>query len=252
MDNNNSPVQEIFTLPSHGKIYTEDVKENFTMRSMTLNEEMQRLAHSDHKYELLCNIIDKCMVDGPGISSYDMCIGDYIYCLYMLRIVTYGPEYRISPQCNYCRNVNEDKFNLHDLTINEYTDEISKYVEFMLPESKRVVTIKPQTPRSLDNIEDKIKMYKRKITTSLDSTIMCELLNTISKVDGVELDSIKLEEFVRSLKMADVNMIQNYSAKLNDSIGVDNSIIIKCDMCGLTYRTNLAITSEFFRPTLDI
>ena len=250
--NSNSPVQEMFTLPSHGKIYVEDVNEHFTMRSMTINEEMQRLAPTDHKYELLCSIIDKCMVQGPGISSYDMCLGDYIYCLYMLRITTYGPKYKISPKCRYCDNINEEVFDLQDLAIKEYDDSMQKYVEFQLPSCKRVVTIQPQTPRSLDRIDDMVRMYKRKLSTSLDSTILCQIISTIRLVDSVELNSVQLEEFVRSLDMRDINTILNYSNLLNSSIGVDNRIVMKCDMCGIESQAQLSITSEFFRPTLDI
>jgi len=108
----NWTIQESFVLPSHGKVYDTDVKENFTLRSMTTNEEMIRLAPSEHEYDTLCNLIDRCMVESPGISAYDMCIGDYQYCLYMLRIVTYGAEYRISPKCPYCGNINKETFDL--------------------------------------------------------------------------------------------------------------------------------------------
>lgn len=253
-DNVNSevPIQETFTLPSHGKIYTENVNENFTMRSMTINEEMQRLQQSQHVYETLCKIIDKCMVQGPGISSYDMCLGDYIYCLYMLRIVTYGPIYKIRPECRYCKTIINDEFNLHDLKINEYTDDIMKYIEFKLPDCGRTVMIQPQTPRSLDIISDQVKMYQRKMSNSLDSSIMCQVMSSIKMVDGVELDSISIESFVRKLSMMDVITILNYQSKLNDFIGIDNEIVIKCDMCGMEQHAQLAITSEFFRPTLDI
>jgi len=134
---NNWTIQETFTLPSHGKVYDPEwnVKETFTLRSMSTSEEMLRLSPSDHKYEVTCNLIDACMVDSPGISAYDMCIGDYTYCLYMLRVVTYGPMYKISPTCTYCGNVNQEEFNLQDLTIKEYSEEIEKLLEVTLPVS---------------------------------------------------------------------------------------------------------------------
>ena len=246
------PIQEQFTLPSHGKIYVENVKEHFTLRSMTMNEEMLRLSPSDRTYEQLCRIIDACMVDSPGISSYDMCLGDYIYCLYMLRIVTYGPAYKIAPVCKYCKNVLNETLDLEQIQIKEYTDDLLKYVEFQLPSSKHIITIQPESPRTLDMIEDKINMYKRKIKSDLDSTIMCTVMSSIRLVDNQSLKQADLEAFVRKLDMADVNTIINYAKKLNSAIGVDNDIVITCPLCGLTSKAQLAITSEFFRPTLDI
>jgi len=99
---------------------------------------------------------------------------------------------------------------------------------------------------------DKINMYKKKITTNLDATVLCEVMGSIRLVDGIHYNEIKLEEWVRNLNMRDVNAILNYNKKLNESIGIDPTIILQCELCSLTYKSKLAITSEFFRPTLDI
>jgi len=104
----------------------------------------------------------------------------------------------------------------------------------------------------LDNILDRVKRYKKKIETNLDSTVLCELMSAVRLVDGVDLNEIQLENWVRNLNMQDVNTILNYSKKLNDAIGIDTSFILTCNFCSLSYKSKLAMTQEFFRPTLDI
>ena len=94
---------------------------------MTTNEEMRRVASIDRPYQNLSEIIDACMVEGPGISAYDMCIGDYQYLLHKLRVVTYGPEYKVVNTCQYCGSSTEDIINLEDLNILEYSEDFEKY-----------------------------------------------------------------------------------------------------------------------------
>ena len=74
-----------YVLPSLGKIYNCDVNPNVKLRSMTVAEEMKRLNSSDRPYKNLADIIDDCLIDKPGISSYDMCLGDFQYLLHKLR-----------------------------------------------------------------------------------------------------------------------------------------------------------------------
>ena len=91
----NYAIFEEGTLPSLGKVYGGlKVNPDFKIRSMTTEEEMRRLSHSDRPLKVICDIIDDCLIDKPfEISSYDMCLGDYQYLLHKLRVATYGPQY---------------------------------------------------------------------------------------------------------------------------------------------------------------
>ena len=75
-------VAEEFTLPSLGKVYSEKVTPVVKLKSMTTNQEMKRLAPGERAYKTLCEIIDECLVENPGISSYDMCLADYQFLLH--------------------------------------------------------------------------------------------------------------------------------------------------------------------------
>ena len=81
-------IAETYTLPSRGKIYGTVVSDQVKLRSMTIEEEMKRLSHTDTPYKTLCEVIDDCIVEPIGISSYEMCLGDYQYLLHRLRVVT--------------------------------------------------------------------------------------------------------------------------------------------------------------------
>ena len=111
----NYTIAESYTLPSRGKIYDEPVKATVKVRSMTTEEEMRRLAPTDTPYKVMSEIIEDCLVEKPGISVYDMCLGDYQFLLHKLRIVTYGTEYRMMVTCPNCGETYETRISLDDL-----------------------------------------------------------------------------------------------------------------------------------------
>ena len=250
----NYTIAEAFTLPSKGKVYNSElVVPTFKIASMTTNHEMMRLSPSELPYKNLCDVIDDCMVESPGISAYDMCVGDYQFCLHKLRIVTYGSEYKISSVCPYCGYTNNEVINLEDFTVKEYTEEFEKYREFELPVTKKRVRLKIETPRRLDQVTEKIKEFKKKTNnTQPDQTLLFTISTLIDTIDGQKPNPLKLEEWLKVLPMRDTNVIVLNADKMNDSIGIDTTMALTCEMCTLTYQTGLKITSEFFRPTLDI
>ena len=75
-------IKESVTLPSKGK-FCRDLKTcDIQLRSMTTEEEMLRVSATNTPYKQLCEIIDRCIINDIGMSSYDMHIGDYLYLLY--------------------------------------------------------------------------------------------------------------------------------------------------------------------------
>ena len=247
-------IGENYSLPSKGLVYDFDVDPHVKLRSMTTNEEMRRVASIDRPYQNLSEIIDACMVEGPGISAYDMCIGDYQYLLHKLRIVTYGPEYKVVNKCIYCGTSSEDTINLEDLNILEYSEDFEKYREFDLPKSGKHIRLHVQTPRMLDNISERTKEYKRKAKGNIDydPSLIFLIAELIESIDGKRPNPVTIEDWVKELPMADANTIIQYAEKMNESIGIDSTITCICDICGLEYNALLKTTNEFFRPTLSI
>lgn len=110
---------ENFVLPSGGAIYGTFVNPNVTLRSMTTMEEMKRLSPTDTPYKVMSDIIEDCMKPKPAIHVYEMCLGDYQYLLHKLRIVTYGPDYKMTVKCKDCGETTESIGNLESLQIKE-------------------------------------------------------------------------------------------------------------------------------------
>lgn len=233
-----------YTLPSKGLVYSESVNPNVKLRSMTTEDEMKRLGHSDRPYKLISEIIDSCLIEKPGISSYDMCLGDYQYLLYRLRAVTYGPDYNVNTICPICGNKNETTVDLDSLEVISYNEDIAKHLNIELPVSHKNIKLKMQTPRMLDDIS-----LKGPSNADNGFAFLFTLMSMIEKVDGEYLDEVKLESFVRHLPARDSNYIIKSIEKLN--IGINNKINCKCGKCHSDYSTLFPITGEFFGPSID-
>lgn len=247
----NYVIAEDFILPSHGKIYIDrQVNEKVRLRSMTTVDEMKRLRPNERKYKSMAEVIDSCMVEDIGISSYDMCLADYQFLMHKLRVVTYGSEYPLQCSCPFCLVSQSESLDLDELEYSEFTEDIDQYLEFDLPVSGKHVSLRMQTPRLLDDITvasnaDK----KRNRGDQSGSAFLYTLKYLIKEVDGEKLDPIKLEDVIKALPMKDVNLIINNARKGADAFGLVPDLTIVCNTCGLTYTSPFRITSEFFGPT---
>lgn len=246
-------ISESFILPSKGLVYENQVAPEITLRSMTTNDEMKRLSVSDYQYKPMSEVLDSCIVSGPNMSTYDMCIGDYQFLLYKLRIITYGADFTVETKCPFCGFFNKDTISLDDFPINEFSEDIYKFMEVDLPVSKSHVKLKMQTPRSLDLISIRAKEAKQRAKDkSLDFSMIYTLISMIDTVDGNKYDQLKLESWVRELPMMDTNMLFAFSTKLNDFIGVNVELEEGCALCGSSYKLPFRPGAAFFRPEINI
>lgn len=257
---NNYTIAERYTLPSHGLLYDSDINPDIKLRSMTVRDEMKRMAPANDGtiYRVLAEVIDGCLIEKPGISSYDMCIGDFQFLMHKLRVVTYGPEYKISCKCPNCGNYDEYVVNLEDLSLDELEDfDKDKYLRLELPASKKLVELNYNTPRILDNIEKEVdrvaKQYKKqnKEMSDVDWHLLYQLVYAIKTVDGQKLSVTQKETFCNNLVGRDYNAIINALDKLDQKVGLGLMFEVKCNQCGLNMSVPFRLTSEFFRPSSD-
>lgn len=244
-------ISEVFELPSKGKIYETEVKSQVRLRAMTTDDEMRRLAPSQRQYQTICDIIDGCIVDDIGISSYDMCLGDFQFLLYKLRIITYGPEYKGTLTCPYCGCTDPTSIDLESLPVLEYTDEIEKYLNFELPVTKKHIKLKMQTPRLLDDIAAQSKELRKKAPDIGDTAFLFSVQLSIAEIDHKKPSVVTLMDFVRNLPMKDTNYIIKASQAINEKVGIKNIVLNTCPVCGLDYSNSFRITSEFFGPSVE-
>lgn len=248
-------IAENYTLPSQGKIYGVNVNPNVKIRSMTTQEEMKRLAPSEGlPYKNICEIIDDCLIEKPGISVYDMHLGDYQYLLHKLRVVTYGDEYPLRSQCPFCNAINQETIHLNDIRVFDFDEEEFKsYFEFDLPKSGRHIKLRMQTPRILDEIQSRADEFKKKSRNFIgDPAFLISIELMIAEIDGKKPNPLNISDFVKNLPMMDTNIIVKHCQKINESIGLDTLLDNTCDVCGLAYEARFRTNTEFFGPTINI
>lgn len=252
MSKTNYTISESYILPSKGLIYDKPIDPNFTVRSMTTAEEMKRLSPTETPYKVMSEIIEECLTKKLEIPVYDLCIGDYQFLLHKLRVVTYGPDYKMSIQCPNCGEVTVSNTNLDSLTVTEYEDSIQEFMTIHLPQIDKKIELKVQTPRIIEEVSSRAKEIKKRMKDSaVDPSFLVTLQSIIKTVDGQTLNAVALESFVRKLPMRDANILLQAAKKLNGKVGLDTEVVAKCGSCGYDVVTTFRFTSEFFGPTID-
>lgn len=254
---------ESFELPSKGLIYDKPIGSLVELRSMTTQEEMIRLSNSKLPYKILATVIESCLREKPAISVYDMCIGDYLFLLNKLRIVTYGTDYKVSCVCPKCGKSVITSGNLDDLEPIEYTEEIEKLKVIKLPVSKKEIELKFQTPRELDLIPQRVKQSEDQFIKDKERGLiekdrpmpnyneMYTIISMIKTVDGQVLNAFEMQNFVSNLLSKDSKYLKQKGEKINATIGVTSILNVKCNHCEEEFPVTFRYTGEFFEPTID-
>jgi DNA-directed RNA polymerase subunit RPC12/RpoP len=244
-------IMEGYELPSKGKIYSKAVNPHVELRSMTARDEMKRLSPSNTPLKTLADIIEGCCVEQPGIHVYDMSLGDYEFLLHKLRIVTYGEDYKVGLRCPDCGEKIETIAKLGQLDVKEYDEDSANALRmFSLPKSGRTVSLNFISPRMVEEMEAKVKDMKRRYkTATIDFDTFVRLLFNIDTVDGEKKSETEMENFITSLPAMDLQKILNNIEKLNQLVGLDNTLYLTCPSCGGEISTFFRFGPEFFRPT---
>ena len=244
-----SKIVEECDLPSGGIIYEDEVDPHVVLSSMKTKHEMLRLSSTDDSNRVMAGIIDDCLESDLGISSYDLCLGDFYYLMLKLRVATFGPEYGVGAVCPLCMFEQTAKFDLDELDVQSYDEGIEELMTLTLPISESKVKLGFQTPRILDRINSKSKEYRRKHSdTDENPVVLYTIMSAILEIDDEQPNPFALEEWVKDLPLADCQAIINRIEKMNDSIGVDLYSDTTCKVCGRNYKVPFRITGEFFRP----
>lgn len=243
-------VAETIMLPSHGKIYEEDVNPEIILSSMTTKHEMLRLSANENSQKLMSDIIDDCIQTDVGISAYDMCLADYQYLMLKLREVTFGNEYTMTAICPYCNARTDIDMNLDDLEIKEFSEDVLEYTEIELPVSGDTISLTLQTPRILDRINKQVKQAQRKTHTRENQNILYNMLNSIVSKNGEPFNTIAEEQWLRNLPLADTNYIMDAIDQLNSSFGVIMAVDTTCNVCGEDIVVPFLVNRSFFRPSV--
>lgn len=244
-------IMEGYELPSKGKIYNKPVDPHIELRSMTARDEMKRLSPSSTPLKTLADIIEGCCVEQPAVHVYDMALGDYEFLLHKLRIVTYGEDYKVALRCPECGERIETVAKLGQLSIKEFDEETVRNLQtFILPKSGRSITLNFLSPRLVEEMEVKVKDMKRRYkNATIDFETLVRLTTNIDLVDGEKKSETDMENIITNLPAFDLQKILNNIDKLNQQIGLDNTLYLTCPSCNEEVTTFFRFGPEFFRPT---
>lgn len=246
---NNIRIAEQFTLPSKGKLYLEDVNPEVVLSSMKAKHEMLRLSATEESHKIMAQIIDDCIETDFGISSYDLCLGDFQFLLFKLRIVTFGNNYELLGKCPFCGFEQTYKIDLDSLETKEYTNSYEELKHLTLPVGGEELLLTYQTPRMLDRINTKMREYRKRHRDSDENpTILYNIMSVIDEVNGEIPDAIELEEWIKELPLADATAIVNRIDEMNNSIGVNLFVEDSCRICGTSFIVPFRVNNTFFRP----
>lgn len=251
MSKKSTTIQEDFILPSKGLLYNKPFDPHVRLRSMTVEDEMRRLSPTKQPYKMMSEIIDSCLIEKLPFSVYDAYLCDYIYLLHKLRVVTYGSDYAIKFKCPKCGNEEIIHINLDDMKVNEYNEDIKNLMSIELPRTGYTVKLRFQTPRDLDKINlEAEEMKKQNQNIDWDPVQLLTLKSLIETIDGTMIDKALINETLKRLPMMDANILSKAATKLQESVGLENTMHIECSKCDYSIDSPFLYTSEFFGPTL--
>lgn len=247
-----STIKEDFRLPSEGKIYGKPFDPQVTLRSMTVSDEMKRLSPSKNPYKNMSEMIEGCLETKLPIPVYKLCLGDYIYLLHKLRVVTYGPNYHTRFQCPICGKFEDLDIDLDQEKVLKYDDSVEELMTVTLPVTKHEVKLRFQTPEDLDWIVNRTNELKEQFPDMKTDPVAALTIQTfIDTIDGHPIDKALIYEQIKELPMADANIISKTGVKLNGKVGIDSIVKVHCDNCNNDVNLTFPYTPEFYGPTID-
>lgn len=263
---NNTTIEQDFILPSRGLIYNKKIDPHITLKSMTVRDEMKRNnpATEGTANQQLARLIDSCLATKLPISSYNMCMGDFLYLVVKLRTVTYDSTYRITATCNGCFQDGVYDVDLDTLEQNvlkeedlgeENPNDPRNILKVYLPRCQKEVELHYNTPQILDKIEEKCKEeeedYRRRnqVASSADWHEFWQLYYAIKTVDGMTMDSEEKEDFINHMEQFDALLIQIALDEFDKKVGLGVTFNVHCNHCGKELKIPFRFTREFWRPT---
>lgn len=239
------------TLPTNGNLYGDDGPDVVVLRAMTTQEE-KMLYGSSSGTDRLRAMVRACVVEPVDFDINGLIGEDFYYLLVKLRILTYGPEYKIETVCPYCHHENKMTINLdEDLIVNELPKEFSEPISIKLPKSGDTVECKLLRMRDNNTVDKLAKKLSKNGTVSSDEIAYTyRLAKSIVSLNGKEIDFPEAQQYVQRMHAMDSAYINSRMNKIH--VGYDRDIEIDaCGSCGEPYEATLPLSGEFFRPSFD-
>ena len=202
----------------------------------------------------MVTILNNCIstTNGIVIDTKLLTEFDFIYVMYMSRIVSYGPMYPITVRCPHCDKTFKYTANLDELEVKYLDDNFSEPINIgKLPRTQDELELR--FLRVMDRIEvekEAQEILIKQPDYQGDPTFNGNIERRIVTVNGKELNDWEKKKYVEELPALDVQYITHKLNKMNLA-GISNIIEPQCPHCQSKFDTILSIDSTFFRPEFD-
>ena len=236
------------TLPGAVTYKDEDFSKEITLKNMVTTDEKCFLTMEVN--EAIDKVLKNCIVEPKGLKVEDLLIGDKLFLLMELRILTYGEEMasQFSHECGYSGPVLflVDSMGLHTI---KSLDEFNKQRTFTLPVSGDEIVLMHLTGSRLDALEKRVESLRKNAGVT-DIEGLRFILNKASIIESVKGKFMTLGEsqkYVETLHGKDSAYLDHRSSKL--ALGYDLVAEVICPACGKKSYVPVRVNREFFSTT---
>lgn len=248
----NGTIEEIYPLPSLGKFYGENYPKEVSIRSLTTFEEKMRLG-SQGFYQVMCKLLDAVVTSPENFKAEELLVPDFLYLMYKMRVVTYGPNYKVQVKCPNCNHVSTVNINLDELeTIFIDENAIEPFTVGPLPRTKDTLECRHLRVKDMiANEQRSNEILKLHPDYDGDPSYLLDLSSRIVTVNGESKIQAELQIYIENLPAMDSNYLRQACAHFSGDLGLNTDCKSICPRCNEEIDFNLPFSSEFFRPTFD-
>lgn len=237
------------TLPSKGLLYKEaDIPADITLRGMTTKEE--KILYASQGGDVFQKILSNCIIEPEGIDVKNLISADEMFLIMQLRMITYGPKYKVSAKCPYCGAVETYEIDLSDFITEYLPDDFEEPLKVKLPRSGDELDLRILRNKDNEFVEKHARKFAKQFNQNYrEVEYVCRMAKYITAVNGEAIDFNDAKEYVESMMSMDTAKF--WSVLNNIKVGLDTTVTETCAGCGEEFDFGMPITSEFFRPTIE-
>lgn len=252
-DISNIKTQETFTLPSKGLVYDErdNIPASITLRRMTTKEDKIRMRNLSED-KIRRDILQACILE-PEVKADKLKLSDANFLLFKLRVLSLLDDlYKVQIVCPNCATTYIHEVHLNDVPVDYFTKTKLNEMSMVLPLSKVKIDFKYPSLGDMINMGEKLRTYFDKFPNADrgESIYTTSAMLYIKQVNGENLISEELEDFVDNMDIIDNKYFRKHLMALDDLYGLSSDIACSCPSCGHETKHGLPITGELFNPSL--
>jgi len=244
----NTDYETTVTLPSKGLIYKGEIPAEVSLRGMTTRDE--KILYASMGSNVFQKILKSCITDPKDLDINKLIASDELFLVLQLRMITYGPEYKVETQCPRCGSTNTYTVMLNELDVNYLDDNFTEPIEVELPRSGDKLSLKILRNEDSEFVERYAKKFAKTFNQNArEVEYTANIAKFITAINGKSVDFETAIDYVNNMVSRDSAEIRSAMNKI--LVGVDTRVTVDCQSCGEEFTFNMPLTSEFFRPTFD-